>query len=691
MADQLAGQPGNETPEAAVERLSIAVAANGASAELHAALANALNGLGRLDEAVRCYDQAIDLDPNNASLHNGCGNALQMGGRLEEALVRYTNALALNPDYVGAHYNRANTLLRLERRDEAVAGYDAAITLKPDLADAYNNRGVALAGLERDAESVASCDRAIALRPDYVDAHVNRAIALRKLGRPMEAVAGFDVAASLDPGRAGVHYNRGLALYELSELEEALASYDRAIALQPDHAEAHNNRALALHELNRFDEALASYDTAIAVKPDFAAAYSGRGVTLYELGRADDALASYDRAIGLQPDYAEAYDNKSVLLTELGRFSEANDAVEQAIALAPTRVRSYYHLAQSKRLALGDPHVRAMQALERDLPSLAFDDQIELQFALAKVFAENGDPAASFQRLLPANAMKRSKTAYDETADLGLFERIRAVFTPGLISAHAGCGDPSDRPVFVLGMPRSGTTLAEQILASHPKVFAAGETERFPRTITALEADETAGWRFPEAVPRMSARELRRLGQSYLAGLDASASLAQRVTDKTLHNFLCAGLIHLALPNARIIHARRDPLDTCLSCFSKLFEGNLPYTYDLGELGRYYRAYEAIMAHWRALLPEDVMIDVQYEDVIADLEGQARRIIAHCGLDWDPRCLEFHLTERAVRTSSAIQVRQPIYDGSVGRWRMYEPFLKPLLDELHPSTAASRY
>ena len=264
---------------------------------------------------------------------------------------------------------------------------------------------------------------------------------------------------------------------------------------------------------------------------------------------------------------------------------------------------------------------------------------------------------------------------------LGFLDRIRAVFTAELMHQKRDLGDPSMIPVFIVGMPRSGTTLVEQILASHPKVFGAGELSEFSKAVTSLGMPNGA-LSFPETVPGLSAEQLRQLGTSYLDAIEAAAPGAERITDKMPANFRFVGLIHLALPNARIIHMRRDPVDTCLSCFSLLFVGDLPYCYDLGELGRYYRAYQTLMEHWRQVLPAGVMLEVQYEEVVADVERQARQIVAYCGLEWDDACLAFYRTQRPIRTSSAAQVRQPIYRTSVGRWKPYRHLLQPLIKEL---------
>jgi hypothetical protein len=326
-----------------------------------------------------------------------------------------------------------------------------------------------------------------------------------------------------------------------------------------------------------------------------------------------------------------------------------------------------------------------METLAKDAASLDEDDRINLHFALGKAHADLEEHERSFAHLLQANALQRKKLKYDEAFTLGEIEHIGSVFDDELMRAKKRWGNPSYTPVFIIGMPRSGTSLIEQILASHPKVFGAGEVDAFGDAVAELCRTD-GGQLFPALVRSLDRDRLRRLGANYLAAVRdiVPAGLAPaRVTDKMPGNFAFAGLIHLALPNARIIHARRDPIDTCLSCFSIGFTGgSIHYSYDLGELGRYYRAYAALMAHWRKILPAGVMLDVQYEDVVDDLEGQARRIVAHCGLPWDERCLAFHATDRAVRTASAAQVRRPIYRSSVGRWRPRPELLQPLLDGL---------
>jgi tetratricopeptide (TPR) repeat protein len=643
---------------------------------------------GRNAEALQYIAAAMKAKPADPTALASLALIQAATGRLEEALANYDAALRLKPDHAETFNNRGVALLSAGRSEEAVASFDQAIALKPNYAEALNNRGYVLVTLKRTAEGLASLDSAVALKPDYSEAFNNRGEALRALGRFEEALASFDSALALNPRSAEAANNRGNALLSLQRPREALAAFDAALACDPLNARAHNNRGGAFRDLGRFEEALACYDAALAIDQNYAWAHNNRANVLNDLGRPQEALASYDRALALNANFVEGHDNRGILLVELGRLDEAIQSIKQAIALAPQRIRSYYNLTLFSKTRPGDSHIAAMESLARDMPSLSEGEQIDLNFALGKVFADLGDYERAFPRLSVGNALKRKQMRYHEATALELLARTRRAFPAALIRPGEGRGDPSDIPVFVIGMPRSGTTLVEQILASHPSVHGAGEIKDFQKAAVALGAHGENALRFPEAGAALPDEEISRLGADYVARLRAMAPTATRIVNKTPENFRFLGLIHKALPNARIIHARRDPVDTCVSCFSQCFFEEVPYAYDLGELGRYYRAYEALMAHWRETLPQGSILEVQYEDVVADLEGQARRIVAHCGLDWDQACLDFHQSERSVRTASVTQVRQPIYKNSIGRWRAYEEFLGPLLAELEASTVA---
>jgi tetratricopeptide (TPR) repeat protein len=580
-----------------------------------------------------------------------CGLEFEQQGHFEKALGSYDKALALNPGFIEALNNRGVVLETMNRLDEALASYDRVLALDPDLIAVIRNRGNVLSALDRTDEALANYDRALALDPDDADACNGRGNVLKKLHR----------------------------------IRDAEQMFRRAVLLNPDHAHAHCNLGNVLIDLGKPDQAEAFLRRAVALDPDFAIALHNLGTALIALDRSDEAVEVIRRAVTLKPDLAGAHHNLGVALMELGRLAEAREAAERAVVLAPRELSYRRQLGEVRRYVAGDQYFAALEALAADASALSVDDRIMLHFALAKAHADIGQPEEEFRQLLAGNALKRTQIDYDEVAMLGEIDRTQQLFTSEFMCASEGSGAPSPKPIFIVGMPRSGTTLVEQILASHPQVRGAGELTLFERAIDDVRAAMHQAQTYPEIALQMSGKHFRELGARYLAGIEQFAPAASHVTDKMPTNFLFSGLIHLALPDATIIHTVRDPVDTCISCFSRLFTEVNFQTYDLAELGRYYRHYKALMAHWHRVLPAGRILDVSYEDTVGDLEGAARRILAHCGLPWDPRCLDFHRTERVVRTASATQVRQPIYRSSIGRWRAYEPWLGPLLAELHRS------
>ena len=634
---------------------------------------------GRFDEAIVLLRHAIAHDPTLAEAHNHAGLVLHSMQRHAEAIASFDRALALDGGYAEAHYNRGAALQALRLHDGAIASYEAALEIEPEIAAVRYSLGTALQALGRHEAAIAQYEQALATDPDYLRARTALGMALQTVGRHDAAIAHYERALAADPGLADVHDRLGSALQLLGRHDAAIACHEKALALDPDNADAHNNLGLALYAAGRPVEAIGHYERALATRPGFASAHNNFGLALQALNRHDEAIAQYRQAVAAGPGQARRHGNLGVALQEIGRLDEACRAFEKAIALAPRSGRYYRHLADCKRFTAGDPALSAMQDLAADRASLPEDDRRQLLFALARASADLSEHERSFGYLVEGNALKRQQIEYDEARVLGEFTRIRTVFSRELMAARGHVGHPSAVPVFIVGMPRSGTTLIEQVLASHPQVFGAGELTDIGDAAARLNGAEGC---FPEIVASLPDDLLRAFGARYADAARARAATAQRVTDKMPLNFLYVGLIHLALPNARIIHARRDPLDTCVSCFETLFTGDHRVAYELGELGRYYRAYEGLMEHWTRVLPDGVLLEVRYEDVVADLERQARRIVAHCGLGWDDACLGFHGSPRPVRTASAAQVRRPIYRSSVGRWRVYGELLNPLMEAL---------
>ena len=648
---------------------------------------------GKTAEAIEHLRRAIALAPDVPLYHANLGEMCRLAGRIDEAVAAGRRAIALNPNYAGALSNLGIALFDQGKFDEALANYDRAVALESNFAQAYSNRGNALQRLKRFADAEPDYRRAIELQPSFADAWNNLGTCLRELKRSEEAETVYRKALELGPNNPDTLDNLALAIKDLDRLEEAADLMRRALVIESRSDKLYVHYGTVLIDQNKVEEAAAEVERALALNPDNHDAINLMGRVAFERGQLDAALAYYRHALALKPYLADAYNNMGNVLKELGQLQEAQDAYLHAIGLDPSVTGVYVNLADSKKFAPGDPHLAAMEALAAKSDGLSKTDRLQLDFALGKAYADVKDYRRSFTRLLAGNAGKRATISYDEASALALFDRIEAVFTRELIAQKSGGGDFSRMPIFVIGMPRSGTTLVEQIIASHPMVHGAGELQTLNDVILTVRGPDGNVIPYPDFMPALDATALRQIGASYVAevrklvaALSSSASSKkrgwERVTDKMPSNYYFAGLIHLALPNAKIIHSVRDPVDTCISCFSKLFTAEQNHTYDLAELGRYYKRYERLMAHWHRVLPKGSILDVRYEGVVADLEKEARRIIAHCGLPWDDRCLSFHETDRPVRTASATQVRQPIYKSAVGRWRVYEAQLGPLLSAL---------
>jgi tetratricopeptide (TPR) repeat protein len=432
-------------------------------------------------------------------------------------------------------------------------------------------------------------------------------------------------------------------------------------------------------------DAEAACRRALVSAPENAEAHRLLGTVLRLQGRGVDAVAVLRRAVALDPQSAKAFLHLAISLAEVGRLSEALDADRRAIALRPQYPGALAHLARLKRFAPGDPDLAALEAADND--HLDEVDRTILLFALAKAFEDTGEFDRAFGYMKRANDLKRRSVDYRSEQRLAELRRIETVFDRDLLRRFAGAGCGSEVPILITGMPRSGTTLVEQILASHPAVFGAGELPHLHQLSTVVPLLDEHRTPFPEGVANLTAEDLAHLGHGYVARLRQLDPGAERVCDKQPLNFRHLGLAQLIVPNATLIHCVRDPLDTCLSCYSLNF-GAVDFAYDLSELGEYYRAYLELMAHWRSVLPPGALLDVRYESLIADFEKEARRIVAHCGLPWDDACLSFYDAARQVNTASFAQVRQPIYTDSLARWRRYEKHLAPLTVALGDAASA---
>lgn len=615
-------------------------------------------------------------------------SGLQEQGRAGDADQLYQFILAIKPDHFGSLFQLATSRARADQLEIAMELFRQAAAVDPGSADAMAGLGAVLAVAGRHEEAVDCYEKALAADANHAGARHALGAALHALGRTGEAIPLFERAIEIRPDYAEAHFGFANLLQGVNRVPEAVDHYEKVIALQPRRVEAYNNLGNMLQRLARYQDAAARYAEALAIDPGHLDARFNLGTAYLALNRNEDAIAQNQILVDIDPTMVGALNNIGIALQSLGRLDEAAETYERVLQISPRQLPTHLNAAYLRKFTADDPRLGRLEQLAAEIATLETEDQISLHFALGKAYDDLDQHERGFGHLREGNAIKRRQLAYDEALILGTFERIRSIFNRDLITQRSGSGEDSRAPVFVVGMPRSGTTLVEQILASHSQVFGAGETDAFTRTVSRFRRSDIAGGDYPEMIATMSPQDLRDLGTRYLETVRSLAPEAQRIVNKLPLNYMFLGLIHLALPNAKVIHVRRDPLDTCLSCYSLMFTGHQPFSYDLGELGRYYRGYAAMMEHWQAVLPPGVLIDVAYEQLVEDVEGQSRAMIAHCGLAWEEACVSFHNTERPVQTASAVQVREPVYRTSIGRWRHYEKFLQPLMDALNPAPPA---
>ncbi len=517
--------------------------------------------------------------------------------------------------------------------------------------------------------AIDALEKSVLLQPRHPAAHFNLALACLNAGMLARAVAGFRQAIALRPSFAQAYFCLGLALEQLGEDWDAIIAFRGAVRIAPKMAEAYNRLGYLLRGRGLRAEAIEAYKQVTAISPDTTLGRLNLARALIEERRSTEAEVCLRRAIALDPHSSALHWLLATLLGEAGRFDEAEPLFRRTIELDPDRVAVYYDYLLSKRLTEADRPILARMENLLDRPTLAEPQRVRLLFALAKGFDDVEDHAAAIRYFDQANSLCRRSLVFDRAGHARLIDRIIQTFTPSFLAMNANLAADDDRAILILGMPRSGTTLIEQIISSHSRIAAGGElhfwvdrAEKLRATNLAESAVETAG----------------ELASGFCAELDRISCDAARVTDKNPYNFLWIGLIRLIFPNARIIHCQRNPIDTCLSIYTTHFGVRTSYASDRGDLVFYYCQYLRLMQHWRDILPPGVMMDVSYEDVIADPERWSRALIDFCGLDWDPACLHPEDNIRTVATASLWQARQPIYRSSVERWRNYEPWLGEL-------------
>lgn len=530
------------------------------------------------------------------------------------------------------------------------------------------------AGRLQDCELL--CNKILQAQPDFHPAQFQLGLIAVQVGKMPLAANLITQALQMAPLQPHYHRALGEIYRRLGNLALSLSHGEQAVKLAPNDYEALFNLALAYNDSGRFDDAATTYKKVLTFKPNHSEASNNLGTCLEKSGDEAGAVNAYKKAIKSNPKNAQAQNNLGALLSARGALDEARQSFTNSIKADPHFVHAHYNLSSLKKYTQDDPHLAALEEIAARAESLPEFDRGRYWFAIGKAREDVGDYDGAFDAYQKGNSIKRKSFHYDPAENEILTDKIIKHFTKEFFDQRTGHGCPDETPVFIVGMPRSGSTLTEQILSSHSKVHGAGELPDLDMLIGAAKTDPGAF--YVDWLSDLKGPDFTALGQAYIQRLRGIDPSTQLISDKMPANFFYAGLIKLILPNAKIIHTARHAMDSCFSNYSRLFNESMHFAYDLEELGRYYNSYDRLMRHWDEVLPPGSILHVPYEDVVADLEGQARRIIAHCGLDWEEGCLAFHKNKRHVKTASIAQVRQPIYKSSVARWERFGKNLDPL-------------
>ena len=671
---------------------------------------------GRLDQAAILLRDVVKGSPKNAHARNLLSVVLHRQGKLEDAMKSAREAIRLNPNDPNFYCNLGEMERQAKHLDAAVTALNKAIALDPNSLQAHNNMGIVHYD-KREFKKAAECYRkAIEINPNYAEAYNNLGNALRAMAQHPLAVVEYEKALEQRENYAEAYNNMGVALREMQKFEEADLAFRRAISQRPNYIDAANNLANLLIFQKRYEDALriladilkthpknprtlvnvaraqlmrgSAAQAERAVKsildedPDNVEALILYGQICHDLDRFPDAVDSLEHALAMSPNNLEALNFYGVVLKSVGRLDEARNVFIKALELQPRALGAYSNIVDLEKFTKDNPLFTAMSQIIEKAKEPEHERFMALHFALGKAHDDAGEYEKAFEHYSIGTRTKRAQLKYNEPDIFKFFEDIRATFPADYFKNKPFEGNPTDKPLFIIGMPRSGSTLTEQIIQSHPDVYGAGEIKTLSACLGQLRMKYPGLAKYPQMVPMLRPSQFSFIASGYLNAISAYSQTAKRVTDKLLTNYYFAGLISTIFPNAKIIHTMRNPIDSCMSSFTKLFKDDMPHSYDLRELGRYYSKYWQLMEHWRQVLPAGTMLDVQYENVVADPEAKAREIIAFCGLEWDPQCLKFHESDRPVKTASVSQVRKPIYTSAVERGRRYGDKLNPLIEAL---------
>ncbi len=668
----------------AIEQISRAVAIRPGVAPFHANLAEAYRATGQFERAAGCCRTALHLWKDYPEAHNNLGLALQALGKIDEAIEHFRASIALRPSDAMTYSNLGTALRSKGNSDEALAAFRKAVELNPALPEAQTNLGQFLLDLGKPEEALAHCLEAVKLRPNLAEAHNNLGNVYRELKQYTDARASYFEAIRINPDLTLAHSNLGLTLQREGRLDEAMPWFRRACELEPESVLHLGNLADAATDSDEYEVAIDCYRKMLEIDPTRALTHNNLGWLMQEQGNLAEAEQCFQTALSLDPALPPAMISLGGLREEQGQLQEAEELFRKALEIHPGHTIALARLATMLRGKLSD---QDLELVERRIEDATLAEGIRgtLLFGLAHVYDARGryEEAAACLRRSNAAALddlESRKQKYSPIDHERFVTNLLATFTPEYFERFRGFGLETRRPVFIVGLPRSGTTLIEQVLSSHSRFHGAGELMLARQNFEKIPA--RLGRALPPiaCLPDLTGDIVNDLALGHDARLAELGPGADRVSDKMPDNYMYLGFIRLMFPHATFIHCRRDLRDIAVSCWMTNFR-SIRWACSPEHIGNRFQQYLRLMDHWSAVLPATIHV-VNYEDTVEDLEGVARRLVAACGLDWEPACLEFHRNDRPVRTASLTQVRQPVYKKSLARWKNYEASLQDLFAAL---------
>ena len=624
----------------------------------------------RAEEACRDY---LEQNPGCTDHIRLLSHALMKQNRVAEAEEQLRFALSLNPDFPQLHEDLGSALAIQSRFEEAIPEFEKAIQLQPALPLAQKKLGQALAAVGRGAEADEAFQEYIEKDPDR--AATIQGVELQRADQHDEAIEIFRDVLRKSPNNVNAMRHLAKSLWHSKKsVDDAEALLRRATQIADDFTGAWLTLGGLLMDLNKFVDAIRAFEKATKLEPDNAEAWAGLGLAYGRAMYSDKAVKAYEKALEIRDDVPNTLSSYAWELKTIGDQEGALQAYRRAIELKPNFGPAYWSMANLKIFKFAGDEIDAMlRQVERE--DLTEVEDIHFRFALGKAMEDKQDYEQAWHFYHTGNQRQRMTVEYEPSEFEKRQAATRKVFNKELLHKRAGVGYDVRDPIFIVGLPRSGSTLVEQILASHSQVEGTSELPVLGRITESIGRYRTDGVRYPEGVADLRDRDLRAYGREYIESAQRHRVTDKpRFTDKLPNNFPMVGFAHLILPNATIINTRRHPFDSCLGAYKQLFGQGQNFTYDMLDLAHYYQQYDAMMKHWHEVLPGKVL-DVHYEETVTDLEGQVDRILEHCGLPFEEGCLRFYETKRAVKTASSEQVRQPIYSSALGKWRRYDKHL----------------